>query len=115
MLLPAQNLIGWRFHDLATRTAGMEVLLRAEQYRRKHGFFPEKMPDLPLDPYTKKPLVYHIGETAITENFLREEIDRYEIGTRTVKVNTVTVRSPRKARSNGKPAADRTIVRIRLR
>ena len=117
MLLPAQNLIGWRFHDLAARTLGMEVLLRAEQYRRKHGFFPEKMPELPLDPYTKKPLVYRVGETAIPETFLRgeEEIDRYEMETRTVKVKAVTVRSPREARPGEKPPADRTLVRIRLR
>ena len=93
----------------------MEVLLQAEQYRRKHGFFPEKMPDLPLDPYTKKQLVYHIGETALPETFLTAETDRYEIKTRTVKVNAVTVRSPREARPGGKPTADRTPVRIRLR
>ena len=107
MLLPALNSLGWKFHDLAVRTLGMEVLLGAEQYRRKHGDFPEKMPDLPLDPYTKKPLVYHVGEAEIPEIFLKEESDRYEIKTRTVKVNAVTVRS------NGKP--DRTRVRVRLR
>ena len=115
MLLPAQNLIGWRFHDLAARTLGMEVLLRAEQYRRKHGSFPAEIPDLPLDPYTKKPLVYHVGEAAIPETFLREETDRYEVETRTVKVKAVTVRNPREARPGGKPTADRTLVRIRLR
>ncbi len=115
MLLPAQNLIGWRFHDLAARTLGMEVLLRAEQYRRKHGSFPAEIPDLPLDPYTKKPLIYHVGEAAIPETFLREETDRYEIETRTMKVNAVTVRSPRKASSDSNPAADRTPARIRLR
>jgi len=115
MLVPALNTVGWQFHDLAARTAGMEVLLRAEQYRRKHGSFPAEIPDLPLDPYTKKPLVYHVGEASVPETFLREETDRYEIKTRTVKVKAVTVRSPREARSNGKPAADRTLVRIRLR
>jgi len=117
MMPPVLNTVGGQFHDLAARTAGMEVLLRAEEYRRKHGAFPEKMPYLPLDPYTKKQLVYHVGEAAIPETFLRgeEEIDRYEMATRTVKVNAVTVRSPREARSNGKPTADRTLVRIRLR
>ena len=113
MLLPALNTVGRRFHDLGARTLGMEVLLRAEQYRRKHGSFPAEIPDLPLDPYTKKPLVYHVGEAAIPETFLREETDRYEVETRTVKVKAVTVRSPREARSGGKP--DRTLVRIRLR
>ncbi|MBQ7694982.1 MAG: hypothetical protein IJT50_07635 [Lentisphaeria bacterium] len=117
MLVPALNTVGWQFHDLAARTAGMEVLLRAEQYRRKHGSFPAEIPDLPLDPYTKKPLVYHVGEAEIPETFLREEeeIKWCEIKTRTVKVKAVTVRSPREARSNGNPAADRTLVRIRLR
>ena len=117
MLVPALNSLGWKSHDLAARTLGMEVLLQAEQYRRKHGFFPAEIPDLPLDPYTKKPLVYHVGEAQIPETFLRreEEIDWYEIGTRTVKVNAVTVRSPRETGSGGKPTADRTLVRIRLR
>ena len=69
-LLPKLQLAGYRFYCLTARARAMRALLQAELYRRKHGNFPETLPDLPLDPFTGKPLLYRCGSSEITEKVL---------------------------------------------
>lgn len=105
---------GWGFHDLTARTLGMQVLLRAEAYRRSHGSFPAEMSGLPVDPYTKKPLIYRVGEAEIPESFGQKAWQEYSVKTRTVSVRAVTVRSPRKPGYLPWQDRDRTLAKLRL-
>ena len=106
---------GWNFHDLTARTLGMQVLLRAEAYRRTHGSFPAEMSELPVDPYTKKPLIYRVGEAEIPESFGAEVRENYySIATSTVSVKAVTVRSPREPEYLPWQDRDRTLAKLCL-
>jgi|GEM_PF-2409441 len=106
---------GWNFHDLTARILGMQVLLRAEAYRRSHGSFPAEMSGLPVDPYTKKPLIYRVGEAEIPESFGAEVRENYySIATSTVSVRAVTVRSPREPEYLPWQDRDRTLAKLRL-
>ncbi len=51
-----------RFTELTARVRAMRGLIAAELYQREHGEYPEKMADLPLDPFSGKPLLYGKGE-----------------------------------------------------
>ena len=66
MLLPG-DWAGYKFYALTARVRGMRTLIRAERYRRRHGDFPARLDDLPLDPFTGKPLVYAVGPAKIAE------------------------------------------------
>ena len=112
--IPELSRAGWSFHDLTARIMGMQVLLRAEEYRRTHGSFPATMSGLPVDPYTKKPLVYRIGDASIPESFLEESCENYTLATRTVSVRAVTVRSPRVPGYLPWQDRDRTLAKLRL-
>ncbi len=106
---------GWGFHDLTARTLEMQVLLRAEAHRRAHGSFPAEMSGLPVDPYTKKPLIYRVGEAEIPESFGAEVRENYySIATSTVSVRAVAVRSPREPEYLPWPDRDRTLAKLRL-
>ena len=63
------------FDALTARTRGMRVLIRAEKYRRKHGEFPKTLADLPLDPFTCKPLVYTVGKMEIIETVWEKTVE----------------------------------------
>ncbi len=66
MLLPG-DWAGYKFNALTARVRGMRALLRAERHRRRYGDFPARLDDLPLDPFTGKPLVYAVGPAKIAE------------------------------------------------
>lgn len=114
MRIPELSRAGWSFHDLTARILGMQVLLRAEEYRRTHGSFPAEMSGLPVDPYTKKTLVYRIGDASIPESFQEESCENYTLATRTVSVWAVTVRSPRVPGYLPWQDRDRTLAKLRL-
>ena len=115
MRIPELSRAGWIFHDLTARILGMQVLLlRAEAYRRTHGSFPATMSDLPIDPYTKKTLVYRVGEASVPESFERENGTHCGTETGTVSVRAVTVSSPRKAGYLPWQNRDRTLAKLRV-
>ena len=58
---------------LTARLRAVRGLIQAELYRRKHGDWPESLPDLPLDPYSGKPLLYRKGECLQKFNRLDSE------------------------------------------
>ena len=76
------------FDALIARTRGMRVLIRAEKHRRKHGEFPKTLADLPLDPFTDKPLVYELGKAEIAELVWETPVSAAE---KTVKVSAEVV------------------------
>jgi len=49
--------------NLVARLRAERVLIAAELYKREHGDYPETMADLPLDPFTGKPLRYRKGDS----------------------------------------------------
>ena len=112
--IPELSRAGWNFHDLTARILGTQVLLRAEAYRRIHGSFPAEMSELPVDPYTKKTLVYRVGEASIQESFEWENGTHYGLANRTVSVRAVTVRSPREPGYLPRQDRDRTLAKLRL-
>ena len=115
MRLPELSRAGWIFHDLTARILGMQVLLlRAEAYRRTHGSFPATMSGLPVDPCTKKTLVYRVGNASVPESFEEESCENYIIATRTVSVRAVTVRSPRVPGYLPWQDRDRTLAKLRV-
>ena len=63
---------GNKFHALTARVLAMQALLRAEEYRREHGDFPEMLSDLPTDPFTGKPMQYRYGTAEIHESVLQD-------------------------------------------
>ncbi len=86
MLSVTLNDHGARFYALTARARGMRVLIRAEKYRRKHGEFPKTLADLPLDPFTGKPLVYEVGKKEIIEDVGEKAVDDSTAPRRTVDV-----------------------------
>lgn len=68
----------------------VQVLVRAERYKLEHGRYPDRMKNLPLDPYNGKPLNYRVGNCRVinttvywhldpeypTKAFSRKEPDR---------------------------------------
>ena len=77
ILLPPLECAGNRFYALTARARGIRVLIRAEKHRRKYGEFPKTLADLPLDPFTGKPLVYEVGKTEINEAVWEIPIDEF--------------------------------------
>ena len=67
MLLPS-NAAGKKFHGLTARLRAMQALITAEQHRRRHGDWPEKLENLPEDPFTGEPLRYHCGDCVLRVN-----------------------------------------------
>lgn len=59
--LMADASAGTRFDITLARLRAMRGLIAAEEYKRTHGDYPDVMPDLPLDPFSGKPLLYRKG------------------------------------------------------
>jgi len=118
MLTPALDVIGNRFFAFTARVRGMRALIRAEKYRRKHGEFPKTLADLPLDPFTGKPLVYEVGKTEVLESVWENPVEVIEKRVETT-VDAVSVRSPAEGlpKSIHHPGSgtDKTRALIRLR
>lgn len=62
VFIPSYLRIATKFNRLTARFRAVRGLIQAELYRRKHGNWPESLPDLPLDPFSGKPLLYRKGE-----------------------------------------------------
>ena len=118
ILVPPLNVIGDRFFAFTARVRGMRVLIRAEKYRRKHGEFPKTLADLPLDPFSGKPLVYEVGKAEIVESVWKNPVEVIEGRVKTT-VDAVSVRSPAEGLSksirNPGTGIDKTRAVIRLR
>ncbi|MBP5671749.1 MAG: hypothetical protein J6X49_05125 [Victivallales bacterium] len=71
MLLPALKPAGNKFYALTAQVRAMQALLRAESYCREHGDYPQTLPDLPIDPFSGKPMLYRYGTAEITRYVLR--------------------------------------------
>ena len=56
-----------KFYALTAQVRAMQALLRAESYCREHGDYPETLPDLPIDPFSGKPMLYRYGMAEVTE------------------------------------------------
>ncbi len=58
-----------RFSFMFTRfiaeLRAIQVLVRAERYRLEHGRYPDRMENLPIDPYNGKPLHYRVGDCRV--------------------------------------------------
>ncbi len=67
MFLPAMEKTGNKFYRLNARVLAMQALLRAEEYRRKYGDFPEMLSDMPTDPFSGKPMLYRYGTAEVIE------------------------------------------------
>ena len=70
MIIPALQVSGRKFTLLTARGRAMQALLRAEAHRREHGDFPEMLSDLPIDPFTEKPMLYRYGDVKVCERVL---------------------------------------------
>jgi hypothetical protein len=62
MLLPALQNAGYKFYALTARIRSMRTLIAADEIRRTRGSFPETLENLPLDPFSGKPLQYRKGD-----------------------------------------------------
>ncbi|MBO4511450.1 MAG: hypothetical protein J5746_01670 [Victivallales bacterium] len=124
MLNPALKSTGNKFNALASRARAMQALLRAEAYRREHGDYPETLPDLPIDPFTGKPMLYRYGTAEITEYVLQpteeatldEDGKKYELKPHPRQTRCVQVWSigPNGKDEEGRGSGDDCCVRIRL-
>ena len=61
MLMPALDRAGNKFHSLTARYLAMETLIGIELEKRRTGKYPDKLDDLPLDPFGH-PLLYRHGK-----------------------------------------------------
>lgn len=75
MLLSVLPKIGYKFDGLIARFRAMRALINADAFRRRNGFFPEKLENLPLDPFSGKPLLYRRGNAAFSTLLLTEATD----------------------------------------
>ena len=118
ILVPPLNVIGDRFFAFTARVRGMRVLIRAEKYRRKHGEFPKTLADLPIDPFSGKPLVYKIGKAEVLESVWENPVQVIEKNVK-VTVDAVSVLSPAEGLSksirNTEMGTDHTRAVLRLR
>ena len=64
MFMPALDKAGNKFHSLAARYLAMETLIGIELEKRRTGKYPDKLDDLPLDPF-RHPLLYKHGKVPI--------------------------------------------------
>lgn len=71
MFLPAMGNVGNKFYSLTACVLAMQALLRAEEHRRKYGEYPETLSNLPIDPFSGKPMLYRYGTTDVTELVLQ--------------------------------------------
>ena len=71
MLLPALKPAGNMFYALTAQVRALQALLRAEAYRREYGDYPETLPDLPIDPFSGKPMLYRYGMAEIPRYVLQ--------------------------------------------
>ncbi len=60
LMIPDQS-IGTKFDEALARLRAMRGLIAAEECKLKYGDYPATMPDLPLDPFSGKPLLYRKG------------------------------------------------------
>ena len=124
MLNPVLKATGNKFNALASRARAMQALLRAEAYRREHGDYPETLPDLPIDPFTGKPMLYRYGTAEITEYVLQlteeatmeEDGKKYELNPQPRQTRCVQVWSvgPNGKDEEGRGSSDDCCARIRL-
>ena len=119
MLSAALKHAGAQFYALTARARGMRALIRAEKYRREHGEFPKTLADLPLDPFTGKPLVYELGKVELCAIVWKKPVCFPEDEVKSA-VDAVSVRSPAEELSNysvrnPEKGTDRTRAVIRLR
>lgn len=61
LMLPALRQAGERFHAVAANLLAMQALIKAELHRRAHGTYPERLENLPADPFNGEPLRYRHG------------------------------------------------------
>ena len=106
------------FYALTARTRGMQILLRAERYRRAHGAFPPTLDDLPEDPFTGKALIYEVGPAEIEEWVWEEPVSSSEKWVKTA-VEAAQVRSDpaktlEKRLRDPEKGSDRTRALIRI-
>ena len=119
--LLGQDHIGNRFYALTARTRGMQVLLRAERYRREHGEFPQTLDVLPEDPFTGKAMIYKIGPAEIEETVWKMDyngINTWDTAVKAtveaVQVYSDPVRTLEKKQRYPKEGGDMTRAVIRL-
>lgn len=75
VFIPSYLRIATKFDRLTARFRAVRGLIQAELYRRKHGNWPESLPDLPLDPFSGKPLLYRKGECVQQVKVLKQAGD----------------------------------------
>lgn len=75
VFIPSYLRIATKFNRLTARFRAVRGLIQAELYRRKHGNWPESLPNLPLDPYSGKPLLYRKGECVQQVKVLKQAGD----------------------------------------
>lgn len=75
VFIPSYLRIATKFDRLTARFRAVRGLIQAELYRRKHGNWPERLPDLPLDPFSGKPLLYRKGECVQQVKVLKQAGD----------------------------------------
>lgn len=71
MLLPPLQKTGKQFHALTAQLRAMQALITAEQYRRRHGAWPDQLENLPEDPFTGEPLRYRHGDCVFQVNIAK--------------------------------------------
>ncbi len=59
--LACSESFGRDFNRALANVRAMRCLIAAEEFKRKHGDYPDAMPDLPIDPLNGKPLLYRKG------------------------------------------------------
>lgn len=67
-----------QYDELTARIRAAQSVIRTIEYKQKHGHYPETLDDLPLDPFTGKPMHYHFGEWQIAQRYLKIPDDDWE-------------------------------------
>lgn len=75
VFIPSYLRIATKFNRLTARFRAVRGLIQAELYRQKHGDWPESLSNLPLDPYSGKPLLYRKGECVQQVEVLKQAGD----------------------------------------
>ena len=75
VFIPSYLRIATKFNRLTARFRAVRGLIQAELYRRKHGNWPESLPNLPPDPFSGKPLLYRKGECVQQVEVLKQAGD----------------------------------------
>lgn len=74
--------------DWLARLRTLEGIIRVKQFQQKNGYYPAAMPDLPLDPFSNRPLRYQLSryETVV---FCEDKHEPMEISFPIIKVWSV--------------------------